>query len=232
MGDADTDRLTAAIVDIDGTLIDSNYQHALAWYRALRRHEVTVEMWRLHRLVGMGGDQLVSAVAGDGVERDRGDAIRAAETEEYGRLIDEVVPLPGAHGLLEELARLTRSVVLASSAKPDETERYLDMVGARDLVAGWTTSGDVEATKPAPDLVGVALEKAGGVPAVMIGDSVWDCEAAGRAGIPSVAVLTGGTGPGELVAAGAVAVHRSLADLTAAIDAPPFTGEGRHVRPS
>lgn len=230
MQDAAPDRHTAAIVDIDGTLIDSNYQHALAWYRALRRHGVTVELWRLHRHIGMGGDKLVAAVAGDAVESDRGDAIRAAETEEYGRLIDEVVPLPGARELLEELARRTRCVVLASSAKPEETERYVDMLGARGLVEGWTTAGDVEATKPAPDLVGVALEMAGGAPAVMIGDSIWDCEAASRAGIPSVAVLTGGTGAGELVAAGAAAVHRSLAELTARIGDPPFTGEGRDVR--
>lgn len=222
---------TAAIVDIDGTLVDSNYQHAIAWYRALREVGVTVELRRLHRHVGMGGDQLVTAVAGEEVERRHGDAAREAEARHYAALIDEVEPLPGAQELLRALSRRMRAVVLASSAPADDADRYLDMVGARSLVTGWTTSADVDATKPEPDLVRVALEMAGGGPAVMIGDSVWDQVAAARAGIPSVGVLTGGTGAGELVAAGAAAVHDTLADLTAALGEPPFRGEGRHVAP-
>lgn len=222
---------TAAIVDIDGTLVDSNYQHALAWCRALREVGVSVELWRLHRHVGMGGDQLVSAVAGEEVERRHGDAAREAESRHYAAMIDEVVPLPGATGLLRALARRMRAVVLASSAPAGDAERYVDMVGARGLVTGWTTSDDVAASKPEPDLMRVALEMAGGGPAVVIGDSVWDHLAAGRAGLPSVGVLTGGTGAGELVAAGAAAVHDTLEGLTSALGDPPFRGEGRHVSP-
>jgi phosphoglycolate phosphatase-like HAD superfamily hydrolase len=222
---------TAAIVDIDGTLVDSNYQHALAWYRALREVGVTVELRRLHRHVGMGGDQLVAAAAGDEVEHLHGDAAREAEKRHYAALIDEVVALPGAHDLLVALNRRMRTVVLASSAPADDAERYVEMVGARGLVAGWTTSADVEGTKPEPDLVNVALEMAGGGPAVMIGDSIWDHLAAGRAGVPSVGVLTGGTGAGELLAAGAAAVHDTLPELTSALGDPPFRGEGRHVAP-
>lgn len=224
-------RHTAVIVDIDGTLIDSNYQHAIAWYRAFRDHGMTVEVRRLHRLIGMGGDQLVAAAVGEDVERARGEALRAAEKERYAELIDEVAPLDGAHDLLVVLARRMRAVVLASSAPPDDADRYLDLLGARDIVTGWTTSGDVDATKPEPDLVEVAAEMAGGGPAVMIGDSIWDCEASARARIPAVAVLTGGTGAGELVAAGAVAVYDSLPGLVERLDDPPFTGEGRSVRP-
>jgi HAD superfamily hydrolase (TIGR01509 family) len=220
---------TAALVDIDGTLVDSNYQHALAWYRALRRSGVTVEVWRVHRHIGMGGDQIVEALAGPEVEREHGDELRAAEKELYGELIDEVAALPGAHALLEALAGRMRSVVLASSAPPEDADRYIELVGARGLVTGWTTSGDVAATKPAPDLITTALEIAGGGPAVMIGDSVWDIEAAERAGIPAVGVLTGGTGAGELVAAGAAAVHGGLDDLAEHLGDPPFRGEGRHV---
>lgn len=223
---------TAAIVDIDGTLVDSNYQHALAWYRALRGVGVIAEIRRIHRHIGMGGDQLVSALAGEEVERAHGDALRAAEKEHYAQLIDEVAALPGAAELIEALSRRMRSVVLASSAPPDDAERYVDMVGARGRVTGWTTSGDVDATKPEPDLVHAALEIAGGGPAIMIGDSIWDCEAAGRAGLPSVAVLTGGTGAGELVAAGAAAVYDSLGELRDRLGDPPFRGEGRHVRPA
>jgi phosphoglycolate phosphatase-like HAD superfamily hydrolase len=222
---------TAAIVDIDGTLVDSNYQHAIAWYRAFRDHGLTVEIRRLHRLIGMGGDQLVTAAAGEDVERSHGERLRAAEKERYAELIDEVAPLDGAHELLVALSRRMRAVVLASSAPPGDADRYLDLVGARGVVTGWTTSEDVEATKPEPDLVQVAIEMAGGGPAVMIGDSIWDCEASARAQIPSVAVLTGGTGAGELVSAGAVAVYDSLPGLIERLDDPPFTGEGRRVEP-
>ena len=202
----------AALVDIDGTLVDSNYQHALAWFRALRRHGVTCEIRVLHHLIGMGGDQLVTAAAGKDVERRHGDAIREAEAALFREMIDEVEPLPDARRLLEDLAGRARHVVLASSAKPDEAEHYVDLLGARDLVDGWTTSEDVDATKPEPDLIEAGLARAGGGPALMIGDSTWDCRAAGRAGVPAATVLTGGYCRGELAEAGAVAVFGSLAE--------------------
>jgi HAD superfamily hydrolase (TIGR01509 family) len=203
---------TAALVDIDGTLVDSNYQHALAWYRALRRHRVTCEVRVLHHLIGMGGDQIVTTVAGEEIERRDGDAIREAEKEAFREMIDEIVPLPDARRLLETLAGRARAVVLSSSAKPDEAERYIDLLDARALIDGWTTAEDVDATKPAPDLVEAALEKAGGGPAIMIGDSTWDCRAAARAGLSTVTVLTGGYCREELLGAGAVAVFDTLAD--------------------
>jgi HAD superfamily hydrolase (TIGR01509 family) len=202
----------AALVDIDGTLVDSNYQHALAWYRALRGHGVTCEVRVLHHLIGMGGDQIVTTVAGEEVERRDGDAIREAEKEAFRAMMDEVVPLPDARRLLETLAGRARAVVLSSSAKPDEAEHYIDLLDARDLIDGWTTAEDVEATKPAPDLIEAALEKAGGGPAIMIGDSTWDCRAAARAGLSTVTVLTGGYCREELLDAGAVAVFDTLAD--------------------
>lgn len=217
---------TAAIVDIDGTLVDSNYQHAVAWFRAFRRHGVTCEVWRLHRLIGMGGDQLVEAAAGSEVERTLGDEIREAEAAAFAEMIGEVTPLPDARRLLEELSRRSRGLVLSSSAKPDDADHYVDLLDARGLVDGWTTSEDVDATKPAPDLVEVALARAGGGPAVMIGDSTWDCIAAARAGLPTVALLTGGFGRDELREAGAVAVHSSLAEAIGHLDAPGFLGDG------
>ncbi len=210
-------RSVAAIVDIDGTLVDSNYQHALAWFRALRRHGVTCEVRVLHHLIGMGGDQIVPEVAGEEVERDRGDAIREAEGEEFRAMIDEVPLLPGARDLLGTLAVEARSVVLSSSAKPDEAEHWVDLLGARDLLDGWTTSDDVDATKPEPDLVEAAIRLAGGGPALMIGDSTWDCRAAARAGIPSVAVLTGGYCREELLGAGAGVVFGSLREAAVGI---------------
>jgi HAD superfamily hydrolase (TIGR01549 family) len=219
-GGADTP--PAALVDIDGTLVDTNYHHALAWYRALRAHGVVVPLRVLHRRMGMGGDQLVEAVAGADVERRIGDDVRAAESELYGELIDEVELIPGARELLRALADGGRTVVLASSAKEHEVDRYLDMLGARELVRGWTTSADVEATKPEPDLVVAALEKAGGGEAVVIGDSTWDVHAATRAGLASVAVLTGGIGADELREAGAAAVYDTLEDLRAGLGSPPL----------
>jgi HAD superfamily hydrolase (TIGR01509 family) len=202
-----------AILDIDGTLVDTNWHHATAWYRALREHGVTRELWRLHRHIGMGGDQMVAAVAGDEVEERLGDAIRETEAGHYMALIDEVAPLPGAVDLLRALRHEGRTTVLASSAKEQEVDRYLDLLDARELVDGWTTAADVEATKPEPDLLLSALERAGGGPAVLVGDTTWDCRAAARAGIPCVAVLTGGFSERDLLDAGAVRVLGSVSDL-------------------
>jgi len=156
---------------------------------------------------------MIAALLGDEVEEREGDAIRDVETERYGELIDEVQPLEGARELIEDLKRRGSPVVLASSAKPDEVDRYLDLLGARDLADAWTTSGDVERTKPEPDLVESALEKIGGGPAVMVGDSVYDCEAARRAGVETIVVLTGGFSDSELLKAGARIVFASIAEL-------------------
>ena len=218
--------LPAALVDIDGTLVDSNYQHALAWFRALRRHGVVRPLWEIHRHIGMGGDRMVAELAGNDVEREAGDAIREAEGRLYAEMIDEVEPLPDARDALIALGAGGRAVVLVSSSKPEEADHYLDLLGARDLITACVTSGDVEATKPEPDLVEAGRRRAGGGPAVMIGDSTWDCLAADRAGVPCVALLTGGFSEQELAAAGAVAVHRSLAELIEAIDDPPLGAEG------
>ena len=209
-------------MDIDGTLVDSNYQHALAWFRAFRRHGVVRPLWEVHRHIGLGGDQMVAALAGDDVEREAGDAIRSAEGDLYGAMIDEVEPLPGARDALVALARGGRPVVLATSSKPEEAEHYVDLLGARDVITACVTGADVDATKPEPDVIEAGLARAGGGPGVMIGDSTWDCRAARRAGVPCVAVLTGGYSEQELTAAGAVAVHRSLAELVETIAAAPL----------
>jgi HAD superfamily hydrolase (TIGR01509 family) len=199
-----------AILDVDGTLVDTNYHHALAWHRALHAHGHQVQMWKVHRHIGMGGDKIVAALSSDEVEESEGDEIRAAEGEAYGELIGEVEPMEGARELIEDLRSESATVILASSAKQAEVDHYLDLLAARDLVDGWTTAADVEQTKPAPDLVHAALDKAGDGPALMIGDSTWDVKAANAAGIPTVAVLTGGFSEEELREAGAAEVVESI----------------------
>ena len=207
----------AVILDVDGTLVDSVYHHALAWYRAFRS-EGTIPVSRIHRHIGMGGDHLISAVASEDLADATGDAVRRAEGDAYAALIDEVEPLEGANELLRDLKRRGHALVLSSSAKQEELDHYLDLLDARDVVDAWTSSADVDRTKPAPDLVHAALERAGGGAAVMIGDSVWDCEASERAGIPSIGLLTGGFCGSELREAGAGAVFESLPALRREID--------------
>ena len=139
-------------------------------------------------------------------------------------LIDEVKLLPGARELITDLSDRGIAVVLASSAKEDEVDHYLDMLDARDIVEGWTTSADVEETKPEPDLVKAALEKAGTDDAVMVGDTTWDIKAAKRAEIPTLAVLTGGFGEDELREAGAAEVFESVQTLREKLDSTPLAG--------
>lgn len=211
----------AAILDVDGTLVDSNYHHALAWWRALRQHGATVPLWRIHRLCGMGGGRIVATLMGDDFDREHGDDVRAAEAVLWSELMAEVVPLDGARRLLDVLHDGGLRVVLASSAKSFEIEHYIDLLGVRELADAWTDSSDVEETKPHPELVSVALERVGAAEGVMIGDSTFDCAAAAQAGVASVALLTGGFGEDELRAAGASAVFASIAALIAGLDDTP-----------
>lgn len=207
--------MALAILDIDGTLVDTNYHHAVAWYRAFRQNGIVLPLWQIHLHMGMGGDQLVASLTDDATEEEKGDEIRAAEKALYLAFIEEVEPMEGSRELIVDLKERGHTVVLASSAKEDEVDHYLDLLDARDLADDWTTSADVEKTKPEPDLVRAALEKAGAEAgdAVMIGDTPWDIEAAKRAEVPTLAVLTGGFSRAELESAGAAAVFESVAEL-------------------
>jgi HAD superfamily hydrolase (TIGR01509 family) len=209
-----------AILDIDGTLVDTNYHHTIAWYRAFRRHGIVLPIWRIHRHIGMGGDQVVKALTDERTERQQGDEIRATEGSLYGELIGEVEPMAGSRELIEELKERGHTVVLASSAKEQEVDCYLDLLEARELADSWTTSADVEATKPEPDLVKAALERAGGEAgeATMVGDTPWDVKAALGADVGTIAVLTGGFAAAELRDAGALEVFESVAELCSQLD--------------
>jgi HAD superfamily hydrolase (TIGR01549 family) len=212
----------AAVLDVDGTLVDTNYHHALAWFRAFRAHGIVLPVWRLHRHVGMGGDKFVAAVAGEDVEARLGDTLRQDWEGRFDAMIDEVEPLAGARELMVALAERGNSVVLASSAIEKHLECFLDVLDAREIADSWTTNDDVEASKPEPDLVEAALAKAGTRDAVMVGDTPWDCIAADRAGIKTVGVITGGFSEAELRGAGAVAVFESLEELCERLDETPL----------
>ena len=216
--------MTTAVLDIDGTLVDTNYHHTIAWFRALACYDIILPIWRIHRRIGMGGDQMVTSLCGDEVERRHGDDIRAAEGDEYAGLIGEVRAMEGSRELIEALKARGNIVVLASSAKPEEVEAYLDLLDARDLADAWTTSADVDSTKPAPDLVRAAMARVGADPAqaVMVGDTPWDVKAAAATDVPTLAVMTGGFSEAELREAGAADVYESVADLNDGLDASPL----------
>ncbi len=214
----------AAILDIDGTLVDTNYHHALAWFRAFRDLGIVLPLWRLHRHVGMGGDKFVAALAGEEVEERLGKRLRERWEARFTDFLEEVEPLEGARELIVDLKERGHTVVLASSSIEAHVDHFLDVLDARDLVDAWTTKDDVEASKPDPDLVHAALERAGTREAVMVGDTPWDVEAAERAGVATITVLTGGFSEQELCDAGAAAVFTSMTELRGRLDETPLSG--------
>jgi HAD superfamily hydrolase (TIGR01549 family) len=206
------------VLDVDGTLIDSNYHHTTAWGRAFEHVGVSAPLWRIHRSIGMGGDKLVAAVAGDEVESEHGDDIRGRWEAEYDALIGETRLLPGAKELLRVLKDRGIEVALASSSIPKHAEHAFELLEADDLADTATTAEDAEESKPDPELVEEALSRLDSDRACVIGDSVYDVEAAQRSGLPAYGVLTGGYGRAELEQAGAAGVYEDLEDLLAHLD--------------
>jgi HAD superfamily hydrolase (TIGR01549 family) len=208
----------AVLFDLDGTLVDTNYHHGLAWYGAFRDHGIVLPLWRIHRHVGMGGDKLVAALAGAACEARHGDALRNAHDEHYARLVGEISALDGAHDLLVSLRARGLEIVLASSSQTQHLDHYLTLLGAHDLVSDAATAEDVEETKPAPDVIEAAKGKARSTVLAMVGDSPWDIESAARADLSCIALLTGGYSERELSDAGADAVFASLVELREHLD--------------
>jgi len=213
----------AAVLDVDGTLVDTNYHHALAWHRAFRERNVLVPLWRLHRHIGMGGDKFVTAVAGDAVEERLGDQVRTRWEQIFNELLPEVEPTAGARELVKTLKQRGNRVVFATSAIRAHFDIFLDeKLDARAFAHGAVTKDDAEASKPDADLIDAALVQLGGGPAVMVGDTPWDCEAARKAGIETICLLTGGYAEAELRAAGAIAVFESPQDLCDRLEETPL----------
>jgi HAD superfamily hydrolase (TIGR01549 family) len=214
--------LDTAVFDVDGTLVDTNYHHVLAWHRAFGAVGVRVPLWTVHRAIGMGGDRLVAHVAGDDVERRHGDDVRAHWESAFDDLLGEVVAFDGASELLGEVAARGFKVVLASSGKARHVRAFLELVGDTSQVDAVVTSDDVDESKPDPDLVREAIRRVGGDVGILVGDSIWDCRAGRRAGIETIAVKTGGFAESELREAGAIDVVASLVDLRDKLDATPL----------
>ncbi|WP_202863566.1 HAD family hydrolase [Ornithinimicrobium avium] len=202
------------ILDVDGTLADSAYHHTVAWTRAFDRVGLRPPAWRIQRAIGLGGDKLVAAVSGDRAEHEHGDAVRKGWEEAYADLLPEVHLLPGARELILALADRGLTVVLATSGKEEFTRHVLDLL---DLPAGTlggrASSEEAQESKPAPDVLEVALGKVGGGSALVVGDTPYDVAAAARVGSPCVTVRTGGFGVAELRTAGSVLVVDGLPDL-------------------
>lgn len=217
----------AVLLDIDGTLVDSNYVHVDAWSRAFREAGRPVSSWRIHRSIGMDGSKLLETLVGSS------DSELAAEAkklhgEYYSAASADLEVLPGARELLADLNSRGVTVVLATSAPEGELSTLRDLLEVEDSVAVVTSGEDAQVAKPEPDIISVALERAGveAADAVMVGDSVWDVESAGRAGVRAIGVLSGGISRGELLDAGAVAVFDDPSDLLEHIeDSPIYAGK-------
>lgn len=217
------EKAPAVLFDVDGTLIDSNYLHIHAWCRAFADLDIPVEAWRIHRSIGMDGSTLVDELSG-GATDDIQKSLTELHTRYYRETTSLLHPLPGAREILERLASLGLQVVLATSAPEDELATLREVLDRDDLISTATSSEDVDTAKPEPDIVEIALQRAG-VPAdhaVFVGDAVWDAKASTRAGVQCIGVLSGGVSRDELERAGATAVFDNALDLCEHIDTSPI----------
>ncbi|ARJ69951.1 HAD family hydrolase [Paracoccus contaminans] len=213
--------IKAVLFDIDGTLVDSNEQHVTAWLEALAQVGASPDRQAVHQQMGKGADMLVPALLPDADEA-RIEALGKAHGAIFKeRFLQGIMPFPQAGSLLARVHAAGQRVVLASSASRGEVDHYLDLLKAQELAAATTCSDDVENTKPAPDIFAAALGRLDGIgphEAIVVGDTPYDIEAAGRCGIAAIALRSGGFGDAALADAGAVEIHDDAAALLAAYD--------------
>ncbi|WP_378148117.1 HAD family hydrolase [Cnuibacter sp. UC19_7] len=208
----------AVLFDIDGTLIDSNYLHVESFMQAFEEVGVEMSAWRVHRAIGLDSSRLLEELLGERAQ-EIGDQVKEGHSRLYRELWPRLRRFDGARELLETLHERGIRVVLATSAPEDELEELLRVLDCDDVIHATTNGDDVETAKPEPDILGVALERAGVTAdeALMVGDARWDAVAAGRAGIRMVGVRSGGISEGELRDAGALEVHDDVAALLRAL---------------
>ncbi len=209
----------AVLLDVDGTLVDSGYIHALAWWRAFVEHGCQVPTAWVHAMIGAGSDVLMRELIGE--ERDD---VQETRTRHFDALKEEIRAFDGSGDLIRAIHAAGAKAVLATSSEKENLDALLATIDADDAIDGVVTASDVDEAKPCPDVFLAAMEKAGADPtsAIAVGDTVWDVEAAAGAGLQCVCVLTGGIGRLELEEAGAVAVYRDVADLLDHLDQSPL----------
>jgi HAD superfamily hydrolase (TIGR01509 family) len=224
-------RPPAVLFDVDGTLVDSNYLHVHAWYRAFSEAGLVVETWRLHRSIGMDGTRLVRTLSRDAPD-DVQHRLKELHDRHYRETAYLLAPLPGAQRLLREVAALGLQVVLATSAPEGELAILREVLDSEDVISEVTSSQDVDTAKPEPDIVQVALDRAGVTAdaAVFVGDAVWDAEAAGKAKVASIGLRSGGVAQNELENAGAEAVFDNPQDLLDHLDVTRIAALAPHPR--
>lgn len=204
----------AVLFDVDGTLIDSNYLHVHAWYRAFSDLRIPVQSWQIHRSIGMDGEKLLETLA-SAADEDTRNGLKDLHTRYYQETTSLLAPLPGAREILDRIDSLGLQVVLATSAPEDELATLRAVLDREDLISTATSAEDVQTAKPEPDIVEIALARAevGSEQAVFVGDAVWDAKASGTAGVACIGVLSGGVSRSELEQAGADAVFDNALDL-------------------
>jgi phosphoglycolate phosphatase-like HAD superfamily hydrolase len=210
------------VLDLDGTLVDSVYQHVVAWHAAFHDVGLHVSAVRVHEAIGMGGDRLVAHVAGDSAETAVGDDVRRLHDDYFRTALRTVNALDGADDLVESLASHGHRLVLASSSEAELVDEMLDLLDVRRHLAAVVTGSDDAATKPAPDMVQLAVERAGGGQAVVLGDATWDAVSAEAAGHPSIGLCSGGISAERLSAAGASRVYDGPRDLLDRLEGGPL----------
>ena len=222
--------IEAVIFDVDGTLVDSVDLHAQAWQDAFRDfgHEIGFE--RIRGQIGKGGDQLMPVFLNPEEMEAKSEALskhRASIMQE--RYLPKIRPFPGVPDLFRRLREDGVRIALASSAKADELQNYKKIAGIEGLVDVETSSDDAERSKPFPDIFQAALSRLEGMApaaAIVIGDTPYDAEAAGRAGLRAIGVLCGGFPEEDLRRAGCIAIFKGPADLLARYDESPLAGAG------
>ncbi len=213
-----TDSRPAVLFDVDGTLVDTNWLHTLAWWRALQEAGHDISMSRIHPLIGMGSDHLLTELLGEEPE-----GLSDAHKEQYDPLKADLHTFPKAAEILTEVDRRGGRVVLATSSKKDDIPELCETIGADDAIDHVVNGSDVEASKPSPDIFAVAIDQLDleADRTIVVGDTVWDVEAAAKIGVRCVAVLTGGHTREQLDGKGAVAIYEDVADLLDHLDDSP-----------
>ncbi|WP_407561788.1 HAD family hydrolase [Streptomyces sp. 184] len=216
----------AALFDVDGTLVDSNYLHVAAWWEALRQSGHDVPATAIHHAIGLGSTDLLDHLLGEHRDRDQDDTITQAHKTLYATHYERLTPLPGAGDLLRALDARGWRIGLVTSADDRQLAAMREAVGADEVIRDTASSADVSRGKPAPDPLRHGMELVGSEAAdtVFVGDSVWDMRAASRAGITAVALLSGGIPRADLERAGAREVYEDPSDLLARLDDSAFGG--------